>query len=165
MRNGRRGFGLIEFTIIAIPVMFLTVSIVEAALESWQFHSMAYAVEVATRYACNHGRTCTKNGNTCTITVGNVATLIKQQGPSLDPATLNVTLTTANAAVTCNPLNSCLSNAAQFPSTIDNGVGLDITITATYQIRNPLPFLWPGSTASSGGTFTLGAKSRQNIVY
>jgi len=46
---------MIEFTIIGIPVLCLSVAIVEASLGAWQYHSMAYAVEVATRYACMHG--------------------------------------------------------------------------------------------------------------
>src|ERR1017187_10919473 len=70
----RRGSALIEFTIAAVPVIFVTLSIIEMSLESWKFETMVYAIEVAARYACAHGRTCTKNGNACTITVGNVAT-------------------------------------------------------------------------------------------
>lgn len=164
-RRSQRGFGIIEFTIITIPVLCLTVAIVEAALASWQYHSMAYAVEVATRYACTHGRTCTKNGNSCTITVSDVANLVAKQAPALDAGRLNVTLTTNAASVTCNPITACYANTSQFPNSTDNGVGFDITIRATYEIRNPVPMLWTGSQFSAGGAFTLGAVSRQNIVY
>src|SRR5579863_570165 len=103
-RRGQRGFAMLEFTIVAIPVIFATVSIVEMSLESWKFHSMAYAVEVAARYACQHGRTCTKNSNACTIEVENVANLIAAQAPSLDSSLLNVSLITHSQTISCNPL-------------------------------------------------------------
>jgi len=160
-----RGFALIEFTLIAIPVIFLTISIIEASLAMWQYHTMAYAVELATRYAVIHGRGCTQNGNTCSITLGNVANVIANQSLALDPSKLNVSLTTHSGTTTCNPLNTCLSSTTQFPSAVDNGLNLDITIAATYPISNPMPLLWPGSGASSIGTFTLGATSRQRILF
>jgi Flp pilus assembly protein TadG len=162
----RRGSALIEFTIAAVPVIFVTLSIIEMSLESWKFETMVYAIQVAARYACVHGRTCTRNSNTCTITVGNVATLINTQAPSLDPALLNVTLAThSGTAATCNPLSSCLSTATQFPSAIDNGVGYDVTITATYPMYNPLAMMWFGNSSKAGTSFTLGAVSKQTIVY
>jgi Flp pilus assembly protein TadG len=161
----RRGYALIEFTIVGIPAIFLTASIIEMSLDGWQFESMTYAIQVAARYACQHGRTCTKNGNTCTIEVENVASLINAQAPSLDPSQLNVTLTTHSASVTCNPLNSCLTNTAQFPNSTDNGVGFPITITATYPMKSLFPMMWFGSNTSSGTAFTLGATAYQTIVY
>ena len=163
--KSRRGFGVIEFTMAAIPIIFLTTSIVEMSLESWKFHSMVYAIQVADRYACQHGVTCTKNGNTCTIEVETVANMISQQAPSLDPSLLDVTLTANGATTTCNPLNSCFSTATQFPSASNNTVGLPITISATYPMHNPLPMLWFGSRGSSGSVFTLGATTTQLIVY
>jgi Flp pilus assembly protein TadG len=162
-RRNTRGVALIEFSLTTVPILLLGVSVFEMSLMSWRFHSMAYAVEVAGRYASMHGRDCTKNGNTCTITVANVASVISAQAPQLDSSLLNVTLTTHAAAVTCNPLRSCFTNTAQFPNSVDNGVGLDITITATYPFATPLPVYWPGSSVP--GNVTLGATSRQNIVF
>jgi Flp pilus assembly protein TadG len=169
--KGRRGFGMIEFTIVAIPVIFLTTSIIEMSLESWKFHSMMYAIQVADRYACQHGRTCTRNtggasANSCTITVETVANMISQQAPSLDPSLLDVTLTTHSTTTDCNPLNSCFSTSTTFPNSTDNGVGLPITIHATYPMYNPLPMFWFGVKGpTSGSTFTLGATTTQVIVY
>ena len=165
MSQRRNGTGLIEFTLLTLPVIFMTLSILEMSLIGWKYHSMAYGVEVAARYACIHGRNCSKNGNSCTITVGNVANVIASQSPALDASQLNVTLTTHASSVSCNPLNSCFSNASQFPNSTDNGVGLDVTITATYLFRNPIPFAWAGQAGSTVGTFTLGATSRQSIVF
>ena len=167
---------MVEFAIVAIPIIFLTVSIMEMGLESWKFHSMVFAIDQAARYAAGHGRTCTKNGNTCTIQVKDVAYVITNQAPALDPSKLNVTLTTHSSSVSCTPLSNCTTqncpasvtctnNTTQFPSSTDNGVGLDITIQATYTMYNPIPMLWFGSSASPGQTYTLGARTRQTIVY
>jgi len=156
---------MVEFTMVAVPMICVTTSIMEMSLESWKFASMSYAIEVAARYACTHGRTCTKSGNTCTIRVQDVATLISAQAPSLDSSKLNISLITNSATKTCNPLSTCLTDTTQFPSSTDNGVGLDIKITATYPMNNPLPMIWFRSVSTSGGSFTLGATTRQTIVY
>ena len=158
---------MVEFTMVAVPMIVVTMSIIEMSLESWKFHSMAYAIEMADRYACAHGRTCTKNSNACTITVGNVTTVITRLAPALDTSKLNVSLITHNGAttVTCNPVSTCLSSSTQFPNSSDNGVGADITIKATYPMGNPLVMMWFGSNGSAGPSFTLGATTRQTIVY
>jgi Flp pilus assembly protein TadG len=172
------GTGLLEFVMVALPVIFITISILEMGLQSWKFHSMLYAIDVAARYACAHGKTCSRNGNTCTIQVKDVASIITTQAPALDTSRLNVTLTpaTASAAVNCNPLSSCTTtncpsgatctnNTAQFPGATDNGVGLSITISATYTMNNPIPMSWFGAGSVQGQNYTLGAKTLQTIVY
>jgi hypothetical protein len=40
-----------------------------------------------------------------------------------------------------------------------------VKIVATYVVANPLPMFWPGSAPVSGSSFTLGATSRQRIVF
>ena len=154
-----------EFTMVGIPIILLTLAIIEASLAMWQYHTMAYAVDLATRYVTMHGRGCTQNGNTCAITVGNVAHLIAQQSPALDASKLNVTLKSQSNTIPCNPLNSCFSSADQFPSSADNGLNLDVTISATYLISNPMPMFWMGTAPSSIGSVNLGASSRQRIVF
>lgn len=164
-KNRRSGNAMIEFVIVGIPVVFLTLSIIEASLAMWNYHTMSYAVELAARYASVHGRGCTQNGNNCAITVGNVATTIANQALGLDSSKLDVTLKTYSTTTTCNPLNTCLSNTTQFPSTTDNGVNQDITISATYPISSPMPLFWFGSSPSTIGNMTLGASSRQRIAF
>src|SRR5580698_8253691 len=93
-RTKRGGFALVEFTLVGIPLIFLTISIIEASIAMWQYHSMMFANESAARYASMHGYGCTQNGNTCTITVGTVAKMIANQAPSLDTSRLDVTLYT-----------------------------------------------------------------------
>jgi Flp pilus assembly protein TadG len=163
--NKRRGTALIEFMLIGIPVIFVSISTVEASIAMWQFHSMMYADETAARYAAMHGKGCTQNGNTCTITVGTVATIVANQAPSLDTSKLNLKLTTSSGSTTCNPISTCLSNSTQFPTNTDNAVGNDVKLVATYPVTNPVALFWPGSNALAGGSFTLGATTRQRIVF
>jgi Flp pilus assembly protein TadG len=161
----KRGFAMVEFTLIGIPLIFLTLSIIEASLAMWQYHSMVYAVDATTRYVTTHGRGCTQHGNTCSITVGTVATLLVNSAGALDSTKLNVTLTTASNTTPCNPVSTCMTSSTQFPAAADNGVNSDVTIAATYPISNPITFFLPGSAPSATRTFTLGASSRQRINF
>ena len=156
---------MIEFTIIGLPLIFLTISIIECALAMWQYHTLEYCVTTTARYVITHGRTCSQNGNNCTVTLGDVASLMKNQAIALDATKLDVALYTQSGTTTCYPLSTCLSNTSQFPSAVDNGVNLDVKIVASYPVANPFPFFWPGSSATSGRTFRLGATSRQRIVF
>ena len=164
MRNRRRGTELIEFTLLSIPVLFIGVSTIECAIGMWEYSSMENAVTVAARYAASHGASC-GSPNSCTITLGTVATLIANTAPALNPSRLTVTLTTNSGTTTCNPLSSCESSTAQFPSSTDNAVGMDITIKATYKITNPLPMYWPPRVDTDDASRTLGATSRQRIQF
>jgi hypothetical protein len=150
---------------VGIPVIFLTASVIEMSIEAWRFSSMMNAIQVAGRYACAHGRTCGKGGNSCLIKVKDVTNLITAQAPSLSSGQLNITLTTQNATVTCNPVSSCSSNTTQFPSSTDNGVGLPVTITATYPMNTPFPMVWFGSTTAGQSAVTLGATTTQLIDF
>lgn len=163
--RSRRGSSLIEFTLVGVPVIFIMASIVEASIGSWQFFTMEYAIQTANRYVSTHGRGCTQNSNNCALTVGAVATMIANQAIALEPSKLNVTLITASTTQTCNPVNTCFSNTAQFPSSTDNGVNQDVTIKATYPIVNPVSLLWPGAMPVTGSMVTLGATSRQRIQF
>jgi Flp pilus assembly protein TadG len=163
--RSRRGSAALEFTLTGIPLIFLTLAILESSLAMWQFHTLAWVAEAGARYISVHGRGCTQNGNACTVTVGNIASVIAGQGLALDPGKLKVTLYSQSTSVTCNPLNSCNNNSAQFPSSADNGPNLDVKVVATYPVSNPIPMYWFGSAGSSGGIFNLSATSRQRIVF
>ena len=63
----RKGNALIEFTLLGIPLLFITISIVGASIDMWEFHNLAYASDATARYITMHGATCSQNGNTCSI--------------------------------------------------------------------------------------------------
>ncbi len=164
-RNRRRsGQSVVEFTLMGIPMVFVTVSVIYMSIAMWQFYSLAYASDMTARYVSVHGATCAANGNTCTITVGNVATFFASQAMSLDSSKVIVKLKDGSGTTTCSPLNSCTSTATQFPSSSANSVGSDITITATYGVKSPLAMFWPPDI-DWAHDYSVGAQSRQRIMF
>lgn len=156
---------LIEFVLTGIPTIFLTLSVFEVSMTMWQYHTMAETVQVAARYAVLHGESCTENGNSCSITVGNIATSMESTGVGLDPSKLNVSLIGASNTVTCNPLNTCTSSSTVFPEGSDGAVGNNVQITASYPIKNPFAMFWPGAASVASSDFTLAANSTQRIMF
>ena len=69
-RRQRGGSTVIEFTLVGIPMIFVFISTFEMARGMWIYHSLAYAVKEATRYASVHGASCTTSPNTCGVTIG-----------------------------------------------------------------------------------------------
>ena len=72
--GSRRGDSLIEFTLMGIPIIFITTSIVAMSLDMFEFHNLAYATAATARYISMHG----VNGSA--ITVGQIATYFENQG-------------------------------------------------------------------------------------
>jgi hypothetical protein len=156
---------LIEFSLVGLPIIFVIFSVALAAIGMWQFENLEFGTQNATRFVAMHGRTCVQDGSTCVITVGDVASYFESQTFALDAAKAQVTLKSATATITCNPLNSCFGNTTVFPSTQDNGVNFDVSITSVYPVLSPITMFWPGNPSLAGSTFNLFATSRQRIIY
>jgi Flp pilus assembly protein TadG len=170
-RNNRRGTMMMEFMLLGIPIVFLTLSVFEVSLMMWQYVTMDQTVQSGTQYISVHGTNCTLNGNNCTITVGNIASYIEGVDVGLDDSKLNITLysgppgATPTTTVTCNPVTTCTGNSTTFPPLTDNAVGNDVRVQATYAMNNPIVMFWPSQTSVSTGVTTLGATSTQRIVF
>ena len=180
----RRGNSMVEFTFLGIPLMFVLISIFEVARGMWIYHTLAYAMKEATRFTIVKGANCISNGNSCGVTVGTIAGVIRDRGVGLLPDDLTVTMISAPSA--CTPpsssgcvinqvgsatLTSLLSNATPWP-TISNPadpgsyVGNDIVVTGVYPFRTAFSMFWPGSGGmGSFGVFTLGASAREPIQF
>jgi Flp pilus assembly protein TadG len=164
MRHSRRGGNtLIEFSLLGIPIIFMTISIVAMSINMWVFHNLAYATQATARYVTTHGYNCTVSNNSCAVTLGTVAQYFSTQALALDPAKVNVTFTDSSAT-SCSPLNTCTSSTSQFPATGANAIGSDIKITATYLLKNPIAMYWPPDR-DQATDFTVGATSKQRIVF
>jgi Flp pilus assembly protein TadG len=161
-RKSRRGNTLIEFSLLGIPIMLTTISIVFVSIAMWQFHCLAYASETTAAYASVHGATCAKYGNTCAVTISGMATYFATQAIALPASQVSVNFTDGSGTTSCSPLNSCASNVTQFPSSAYNGVGSDVTVTATYTLSNPIEAFWPGNGPHN---FAVSATSRQRIMF
>ena len=162
--HSRRGSTLLEFSLVGIPQLFIVISVISAGINMWQFSTLAYASESTARYISVHGNTCSINGNSCLITVGDAASYFKREAPALDSARVVVRFTDGSGTTTCNPLNTCTSSATPFPDATYNGVGQDITVKATFTLVNPMIMFWP-PREDDVGSFVVGATSRQRILF
>jgi hypothetical protein len=130
----------------------------------WHYHTLAEAVNSAARTAAVHGAGCV--GQTCATTVDAVSRSIAAVAVGLPAASLNVTLTSSASTVTCNPLSSCYGNVASWPSLAGNTAGTtDISIQATWLFSSPVSLWVPGGEVRLFNAITLGAKSRQAVVF
>ena len=161
-RKSRSGNTLIEFSLLGIPIILMSVSVVLVSIAMWQFHCLAYASEATATYASTHGATCSQNGNSCSITIGNMATYFASQAIALPQSRVVVNFKDGSGTTTCSPLSSCTGNSRQFPLASYNSVGSDVTVTATYTVMNPIDLLWP---VTSVHDFALSATSRQRVLF
>jgi hypothetical protein len=169
MRGRRqRGSAVIEFALAGVATIFLIICAFHIAMAMWNYHTLADTVHEATRYVAVKGVNCTKPGNSCSVTVGTIATKISWIAIGLPKEEVNVKLTTDSGAVTdCSPLSSCFTNTSVWPpgSNTDNAVGKKITVSATYQFTSPLVFFWPGVGGQKLGQVSLPASSTQTILF
>ena len=166
MIRNRRGNALIEFTLVGIPLMFILISVFEMARGMWVYHTLAYALREGTRFAIVHGKNCATDPNTCTVTVGDIANRIKDAGVGLLPEELNVTLTSANSTVPCQPLQACLRSTEIWPTEPGSVAGMNITISGAYPFRSALAMFWPGAGPGINfGAFNLPASSREKVQF
>ncbi|MGC9951579.1 MAG: TadE/TadG family type IV pilus assembly protein [Bryobacteraceae bacterium] len=161
--RSRKGNAIVEFTLVAIPLIFIQISIVEICRGMWDYHSLAQAVKAASRSAATRGAGCAGAG--CAITVSQIATTISAYALGMPASALNVTLTSNAGSVTCNPLSACSGNNTVWPPAGGNTAGSDIVISGSYNFTSMLTMFAPGTNGMqfSGVTFT--AKSRQVILF
>jgi hypothetical protein len=154
---------MLEFSMTAVPLLFVIISLGYMALGMWQYHTLAEAVNMTARVAAVHGAGCA--GQSCATTVANMEALLAAKAIGIPASSMNVTFTSSASTVTCNPLSSCSSNSAAWPSLSGNVAGTtDISIKATYQFSSAIG-MW--STDHGGVTFnpvTLAANATQAVA-
>lgn len=174
MLFSKKGSSLLEFVLVGVPSLFLTISVFEVSMSMWQYHSLAEAAAVGARYAVNHGSDCSQNGNSCTTTARQVASVIENAAVGFDPTKVNVTFTPeSGSAIGPYLLNDCVAGDAQaancannFPPSGSAGMPPNtITINLTLTIANPFVMFWPGASRVVAHNFTLGAVSTQEILF
>ena len=119
-RSEHGGTSLIEFTLVGIPLIFVMISVFEISRGMWIYHTLASAVKAGTRYAIVHGENCAQAPNTCTVTIGQIATQIQAAGPGLMPDQLTLTFTPANGSATTETLTASLADTTVWPSSTAN---------------------------------------------
>jgi Flp pilus assembly protein TadG len=169
LNRKEKGNTIIEFTVAGIPLIFLLFTTLQLSIAVWNYFTLDHAVNVAARYAALHGATCSSGGNTCTVTLGQVATQLANAATGVPSGKINATFTTNSGAATpCNPLSSCLTSSTTWPpsSNNDNQVGANVTVKAQFQMSMALAMFWfrDGMT-NDDGKFTFPATSIQQILY
>jgi Flp pilus assembly protein TadG len=171
LTSSRRGSTMVEFTLCAIPLFFVLISLIWMCVGMWEYHTLAEAVNETARYAALHGADCV--GQTCATTVEQIANTLAERAAGIPPGQLNVTLTSvaANGTITCNPLSNCQTNSSYWPSLAgntavsDSNGGTDISISATYQFSSPISMWVPTNGKIQFAAVTLGASSTQPVLY
>ncbi|MGA2134452.1 MAG: TadE/TadG family type IV pilus assembly protein [Bryobacteraceae bacterium] len=161
--KNRKGNAIVEFTLAAIPLIFMQISVVEICRGMWDYHSLAQAVKAASRSVATRGAGCAGSG--CAITVGQIATTISAYAVGMPASSLNVTLTSNAGSVSCNPLSTCTSNSTTWPPAGGNAPGSDIIISGSYSFTSALMMFVPGTNGMQFSGVTLTAKSRQALLF
>lgn len=170
-RTRRRGASLIEFTLVGIPAILICTCVLTCAIDMWQYYTLSYAVDQTARYAALHGNTCSMGSNSCTISRADVATYFQNQAIALAADSTTMVLNDGSGAVTCNPVSSCPSSSSRFPAVGSNSPATTstpantVTIQATYALINPIFMFWPGAHSVSATRFTVGAISKQPVIF
>jgi len=176
-RNGERGNQTLEFTILGLPLVFILFSIANMSLAMLTMHTMQEAVEQGARYAATRGSTCSSGSNTCSVQVQDIAGVIASSAAGVSASKLSVTLTPADDAgnaITCNPLNTCLSSCSSgcsasrtvvWPTSTnsDNSPGKDVIVAADCTVAAPIFMFWDGTVKTPSSTFH--AYSRQRLMF
>jgi Flp pilus assembly protein TadG len=164
-QSSRKGQALLEFTLAAVPMIFLMISVEEMSRGMWIYTTLAHAVKEGTRYSVVHGADCAQANSSCPVTLGQVASRIKHAGVGLDASRFNVVLQTAGGSQSCAPLSSCLSNGTTWPSSPDNSIGLPLTVSGTYPFNTALSMFVPGAGSIHFGSLNFTAASQEEIRY
>lgn len=166
-RSRRSGNATIEMTLIGIPIIFVLISIFEISRGMWMYHTMAYAVKEATRFAIVHGQNCLPpSTNACSVTVANVAQVLKDAGVGLDPDQTTVDFNPSGGTTAGATLTNCLTNNNVWPPTGTNGRGQPVTITIRTPFRSALAMFWPGAgSVRFAPVFNFSAASTEVIQF
>ena len=172
MRISRRirtaGAGILEFTLVGIPLMFVLISTFEMARGMWMYHTLSAGIKAGVRYAGVHGQNCALAPNSCTVTISQIATKIQTAGPGLS-SDITLTFTDAAGTATTCALATCISTytTAAWPVSTQNAPGLKIKIKGVYAWRSALALMVPGDGRSWGptGIVNLSAVSKDSIQF
>jgi len=162
-RRSERGSAIVEFTLSTVPILFVTVSLIQMSLGMWNYHTIAETVKAVTRTTSVRGAGCASLA--CAMNVGQITQLIATKGIGLTTSSLNVTLTDNNGAISCNPVTTCYTSTTVWPRSGANSLNQLVSISATYSFSSAIAMFVPSKGSTRFGTVTLGAISQQVIDF
>ena len=172
-RNARRGAVLMEFALVGVVVLCAWICLFQMGIGAWRYHTLQYAVKMASAYMSLHGSYCSSGGNTCSITIENAAQVLQDAAVGIPASQISVTFTPYNNGtaaggaypVTCT-LDQCLTNSTAYPP---SGYGLpkssDIRITASYTFQSLMVMVIPYVGSTQFGTYTFTSDTRQPVLF
>jgi Flp pilus assembly protein TadG len=169
LASSRRGSAMVDFALTVIPLMFVIISLTWMGIGMWQYHTLAEAVNETARYAALHGADCA--GQTCSITLNEIATTLAGRAIGIPAHQISVTLTSAAQSYSSALLDSYYGNSTAWPSLAGNTAitgassGTNISIKATYQFSSPISMWVPAYGQWQFSAVTLGASSTQPVLY
>jgi hypothetical protein len=168
-RSLSRGTSLLEFTLVGIPLIFILIGTFEMSRGMWSYHTLAFAVKSAARYAAVHGQTCSKAPNACTVTISQISSRLRWSGPGLPDESVTLKFTDANGSTTTCLLQDCIANfgSSAWPPQSANAPGQDVRISGVVPFSSTMLMFWPGAGRAVGGARVVGlsADSREVIQY
>jgi len=166
-RDPRHGSAIVEFILAGLASCTLLITTVQLSMAMWHYHTIAYATHEINRYISTHGRSCSQGGNTCTITVGDIATRWKSQAVGIPSSSASLTLTSHSGTVyTCNPVANCLTDGTQWPpmAHLDNAPGRWTTVSSSYTFHSAIVLVWPGWSGRTG-SITVPSTSKITMQF
>jgi hypothetical protein len=157
-------------------MIFVLISVFEMSRGMWIYHTMAYAIKEGTRFTIVHGKNCdhaVNTANSCQVTVGQIAQVIKKAGVGLDPGQLQVQMVSNTQTINMDFLSNLITSPTTFPLG-DGGIQTSpITFTAQYPFFSALSMFWPGAgrgvqfqnLTCQSGTLCLAASSTDNVQF
>ena len=168
-RTQARGNSLLEFTLVGIPLICVLITTFEMSRGMWSYQTLAYAVKAGVRYSVVHGQDCANAPNACTVTISQIASIIRSAGVGLPADLVTITFTDANGSVTTCVLSDCIANynSSAWPPSSANAPGQDVRISGIYAFRSAMLMFWPGAGRPLGppGVIGLSADSRESVQY
>ena len=169
MRALTRGNSLLEFTLVGIPLIFILIGTFEMSRGMWSYQTLAYAVKAGTRYSVVHGKDCSTAQNTCTVTIGQIAGVVRSAGVGLPPDSVTLTFTDANGTATTCVMSDCIANynSTAWPPPATNAPGQDVRISGIFPFVSGMAMFWPGAgrPTAMAGAINLSADSRETIQF
>ena len=173
-RSKRGGTSMIEFTFVGIPIIFVLISVFEMSRGMWMYHTAAYSVKQGVRYASVHGYNCSHNGNTCAVTIGQVAKVIQDAAVGLDPSATSLNFWSGPSGPSgvsktliknCATMTVCISNVTTYPSITENDVGQPFTIDLQVPFTSALAMFWPGAKPVTFSQTIFPASSTDTVKF
>ena len=165
LKRSCAGSTMLEFTLVAIPMIFVLISTFEIARGMWMYVTLANAIKEGTRFTIVKGSDCGIAPNACSAKISDIAGRIHSMGVGLISTDLNLSFVSDTGTVSCS-LDSCLTQDTVWPPAGDDAKGQQIQIHGVYPFRSAIAMFWPGSgKPQSFGKINLNATSQDVIQF